>query len=266
MTNFIQLLGSIAISLAAMTAHASGIQNELEKMRVTCYIDGVSCPGGCDAHFVSDPAHNSTSGHLRNAYKPGTRSNPAACITGEPCTMCFSSDPNDCLTSIRRGSGPQEGRFDVTPAFLHKFCYEPGSLDIRKDVPSGLMSQCKETAADAGRLESRINCFSEPDHPKCKALMDQANEAKAEDIPKYQQCMREGEDRYNQGRPAAEQRTYDCAYRKLSTPHGSSGRKWKDLLPGACPKDTFVSPNGLDCCSADTVVSACSGDCGTFFK
>ncbi len=242
------------------------VENELQRMQTTCYMDGLSCPGGCDAHFVSDTSHNSSSGHLRNAYMAGTRDNPVACVNGDSCTMCFSSDPNDCLTSIRRGTGPQRGRFDVTPAFLHKFCFEPNSLVIRKDVPPGLLSECRDSATGAIALDSKINCIRDPNLPQCDALMKKSVANKENDTPAFLQCLREGEERYNVGRPLEEQRIYDCTYRKLSTAHGRSGRMWNDLLPGACPKDTYVSPNGLDCCSADTVVSACSGDCGVYFK
>ena len=230
-------------------------------MEVTCYDDGESCPGGCDAHTVFRSEHNSVTNKLRNAYRPGTRLNPQACKLGQDCEVCFTSNPDDCVITKYRGSGPPSGRFDVTPNFLHEFCFYQDTLDLRSDVSPGLLSECKRIASGARRLASKINCIETPDHPSCAALMDKAVADWERDRPEFEKCKRMGESEYNKTVPEERQRVYDCAYTKKVNSKG-----FRQLLPGACRKGTFVSPGGYDCCSADEVVSTCSGDCNGFFK
>lgn len=239
-------------------------RESMQRMQTTCYMDGSSCPGGCDSHVVfSQKKHNSSGDIRRNAYAAGTRFQPEPCRVGESCTICFSEDPEDCLTTVFRGSGPAVGRFDVTPNFLHQHCYQEATLDLREDIPLGLQSVCRYMATEAKRLESKVNCIANPQHPNCVEFMDKQIRLREEDLVKYQECLKVGESNFNKGRSLFEQRTYNCAYRKIVTSHG--GRLWKDLLPGACQAGTFVSPRGLDCCAADTLTSACSGDCQSFF-
>lgn len=243
------------------------VKNQIIPIRVTCYQDGVSCPGNCDSHAVFEPANNSSRGNLRNGYARGTRSEPQPCRNGQPCTTCFSKDPEDCVDTIYRGTGPGEGRIDVTPNFLHENCYKPGTLELQDRIPAGLVSECKRVGNSAVKFEQKINCIANPRHPACAAYMDAQIERKRKDQVLYDECRRVGQSKFNQGRPASEQRIYDCAYRSQITAHGPDNtRRWHDLLPAACGDNFFVSPNGLDCCSADSVTSACSGDCGVFFK
>jgi hypothetical protein len=238
----------------------------MQSMNVTCYMDGNSCPNGCDSHVVFKPDHNSSSSVRKNAYLAGTRFNPQACKDGQACTICFSSNAADCVTTIFRGSGPPVGRFDVTPGFLLRHCYSDDLLNLRSDMPAGIQSICKSVRKISTSYQTKINCIDNPTHPTCKSFMTEQEKKKNDDLSKYEECLRLGETKYNAGKSESEQRIYGCAYRKLSTKHGVNQTLWHDLMPGACPKDSFVSPNGLDCCSANEVVSACSGDCGVFFK
>ena len=240
-------------------------RESMQSMQTTCYMDGSSCPGGCDSHVVFSPSrHNSSHDTRRNAYAAGTRFQPEPCRLGKACTICFSEDPDDCLTTTFRGSGPAVGRFDVTPTFLHRHCFQEGTLDLREDVPLGLRSVCTYISHQAKRLEEKVNCIANPQHPNCEEFMRDQISRREKDLVKYQECLSVGEAQFNKGKSLFEQRTYNCAYRKISTDH--AGKLWKDLLPGACQAGTFVSPRGLDCCAADTLTSACSGDCQGFFR
>jgi hypothetical protein len=240
------------------------VANKQTQMTATCYADGASCPGGCDAHAVFKPTHNSSKNQLKNAYFPGTRNDPQSCKPGSDCTICFSPKDDDCVTTAYRGDGPPEGRFDVTPAFMHQFCYEHGSLDLQSDIPAGLRSLCTDVAQGSRQLASKINCIEEPAHPSCKALMDQVIAEKNADLPLYRECLKIGQSAFNKAHPN-EQRAYDCAYSQEQSTL-QSGTRYRKLLPGACGENSYVSTHGLDCCSADVVQDACSSDCGRFFK
>jgi hypothetical protein len=243
---------------------AQNVRDLQQAMEVTCYHDGESCPGGCDSHVVFKPAHNSRALERRNAYRPGTRLDPEPCRNGEECTFCFSPDPDDCVDTVFRGDGPPVGKVDVTPDFLHENCFYPGTLDPRRSIPEGLKGICSYVRASAAALEARVNCVADPGHPRCAEFMDSKIREKEADRKLYEECLRVGESAFNRDRPDSQKRVYACAYSYLTHPVG--GRAFRRLLPGACDGGAFVSPGGFDCCSADTVRSACSGDCNSYFK
>lgn len=241
--------------LAALTAaSAAGVP-----MEVSCYADGIVCPGDCDEHVTFHRSHNGV-----NAYVPGTRAQPVPCTKGAPCTICFSASQTDCVTATFRGAGPAPGTFAVTPAFAAATCFEPGSLVVRASVAPGLRPFCEGLASDASGLRERTSCIAHPNDPACAATMAAADRAKVEDRVAYDFCRREGERDYNAGRPLRAQRRNDCAYSRDQRRHGN--HVWRELLPASCPDGQYVSPSGLGCCSADVVQSACVADCDAYFK
>ena len=209
-------------------------------VRLTMYDDGLSCPGGCDAHVVFHGSMNGT----EFAHDPSTSSAPfAKCSEGKPCRICIESGDKQCLAVTYRGAGPTKTTFDLTPAFYEATCPEP-------DNPPALVSKCKELAAAAKSLDGRVNCIRTPDDAKCTAMIAAARAAQQADRVKYDECKSQGQAKYNAAHPAAERRSNDCAYE--ATPTGGpnkKGVKWRRLLPGACRTDTFVGRDGLDCCT-----------------
>lgn len=228
------------LALGLCAAWTASAPQRAVRMTLTIYDDGRSCPGGCDAHVVMDPANNGTP----NAYLP---TSPAGafrrCVVGQECKICFDADPQSCMTVMYRGNGPHRDRFDFTPAFYEQNCSRPG-------IPRALAAQCASLRAQARRLEGRLNCFQTPEHPRCAGVMAQARQRQAQDKPIYEACLSQTEARFNRGRPVAERRSNDCAYEQRGTGGPNSrGRRWRRLLPGACREGTFVGRDGLDCCS-----------------
>jgi hypothetical protein len=208
-------------------------------MRLTIYDDGRSCPGGCDAHVVFHPEVNGTA----NAHLPSSMGRPyERCRSGQPCRICFDAGPNSCIVVLYRGGGPHRDAFDFTPAFYEEWCSKP-------DLPARLDDQCGALAIEARRLEGRLNCIRHPEETRCRTVIDAARRAQAADQPSYDECRRVGEAAFNRDRPAAQQRSNDCAYEKVGTGRNSRGDTWRKLLPGACRDGTFVGRDGLDCCS-----------------
>ena len=227
-------------------------------MKPTIYDDGISCPGGCDAHVVLNPSDNGT----RYAYASGSpRGAPQPCKAGEACTICFDDSDASCMSATYRGAGPPSGTFDFTPAFYAANCG-------RAEVPAALKAQCGALDRAAAKLgyTTRINCFLSPDHAKCRAVMDRAKADQSRDVPKREACLGLGEAAYNAAQSDPdERRTNACNY-SLSLRGGRPGRQWHLLLPAACRPGTYVDRFGLDCCSGDVRFAASNHpECASFF-
>ena len=238
-------------------------------MTVTTYDDGRSCPAGCDAHVVFKKAHNGTP----NAFLPAPGADPLAnrgspargecrasrdAGTKDNCVICFGPENASCMITTYRGSGPKLGRFDVTPAFLKRWCTSAG-------IPETLKTKCDDHAKAVRNLAARVNCIANPDHPKCRATMAAAEAAKREDKPPYQACKEAGEASYNRSvSDPSLQRLHDCAYFKnRRDPYGG----WSLLAPAACAEGYYVGKAGLDCCSADPYQAAIDPiECGGFYR
>lgn len=231
---------------------------QVRTMIATIYDDGKSCPGGCDAHVVFNPAHNGT----RNAFDPSsTRAAPRPCTNGNPCQICFSSNAASCMTATYRGGGPAPGRFDFTPAFYEENCPKPG-------LPAAFAAKCREAAPAIRRLRTQINCVKTPEHEKCRPMMEAAARRKAADDALYAECKSMGQAAFNRkhsGRPEL-QRSNDCAYEMLRSGRNSKGERWRKLLDGACEAGTYAGRDGLDCCSGNLYAAALLGrECRGFF-
>ena len=171
-------------------------------MKMTMYDDGRSCPSDCDAHVVLPKANNGT----LNAYLPtSTPGTYAKCRKNEECRICFDENPQNCMSVMYRGTGPHQNTFDFSPAFYEQQCAKP-------DIPQPLATQCTALHLQAKRLEGRLNCVQNPGHEKCQALMQQAQQQQAQDLPLYQACRKEGEDRFNRRQSPEKQRSEECAY------------------------------------------------------
>lgn len=246
-------LVTIGFALVALPAAAQGTA-----MIATIYDDGVSCPGGCDAHVVFAARHNGTV----NAFAPGSSATaPARCTVGQPCTICFGSDGTGCLTVRYRGGGPPAGRFDFTPAFFDEQCGRPM-------LPAAVADKCRGAAPEAARLKTRVNCVAMPAHPKCAAVMTAAMTRKAADDPLYAECITLGEPVFNRKYAAmpAMQRSLNCAYERRGTGRNSRGDTWRRLLDGACRPGTYAGRDGLDCCTGSVMAAAMLGrECRHFF-
>ena len=245
-----QLLAAFAFlaSLMISPVPGSAIAAPQKTMKLTIYNDGLSCPGGCDAHVVLNPADNGT----RYAFSPdSSRGTPKKCVKGQACRICFGQADSSCMTTLYRGGGPPAGTFDFTPAFYAAECAKPSD-------PEALRRQCAalDQAVRQRGYDTRINCFSQPDHPKCGDILQKARAAQAADTPKRAQCLAIGEAAYNKKQSdPKERRALDCNYSQLSL-GGSGTRTWRRLLPGACPAGAFVGQDGLDCCTADVRYAA----------
>lgn len=228
-------------------------------MIATIYDDGKSCPNNCDAHVVFNPRHNGTS----NAFDPSSSPNaPAKCTAGMPCKICFSADPSSCMLATYRGAGPAVGRFDFTPDFFEENC-------PKTNLPVTFARQCRSGQPTMDRLRTRINCVKNPEHEKCRALMQTVVRRKAADDTLYDECKSMGEAAFNRkhrNQPRM-QRTNACAYEMLRTGGPNSrGERWRRLLDGACRPGTYVGRNGLDCCSGSLYAAAFLGsECMQFF-
>ena len=251
---FIFLL--VGLTLTAATGLTAPPQPPAANMVPTVYDDGRSCPNGCDAHVVFHRNHNGT----RNAFDPSSpRAAPRRCVVGEPCRICFSESESSCMTATYRGGGPPLRRFDFTPAFYEENCPTPG-------LPGPLAAQCRAAERALPALRDRVNCVATPGHEKCRVLMGAAARRKAADDLMYEACLRDGEARFNRGKPRHLQRSLECAYERFGTGRNSSGVTWRRLLDGACRPDTYAGRDGLDCCTGSLYEAALLGrECSLFF-
>jgi hypothetical protein len=254
------LLGVAVAALWFVSAsYTSAIQ--VTEMKPTVYDDGKSCPGDCDAHVVFSPVHNGT----RNAYDPASsRNEPRKCAPGQKCMVCFSAPDSSCVAVTYRGAGPPQGKFDFTPAFFEENCG-------RTDLPAPLAQICRAANPAVEKLKTRsLNCFQNPEHPKCEELMERVIRRKAADDVLYDECQRLGEAAFNRKhrRNPAMQRINDCKYEKLRRGlNPRTGVRWHLLLDGACRPGTYAGRSGLDCCSGNLYQTALLGsECNLFFK
>jgi len=224
--------------------------------QLTIYDDGLSCPGGCDAHVVFHKRMNGTV----NAHAPPPAEKTAVCTNGALCEICFDEAGKECLVVTYRGGGPPFGRFDFTPAFYQQQCAE-------SDRPSGLKKACADMKATSKAWAGRANCIGSPTEPKCESVMESALDARKQDDPQYARCKELGENAFNRTVGESAQRSDSCAYEKLGTGKNSRGDTWRKLLPGACRANTFVGRDGLDCCSGDPMTDRAFGsaECAAFY-
>ena len=229
-------------------------------MRLTIYDDGLSCPGGCDAHFVANPADNGT----RFVSDPSSpRTSPRACVSGRPCRVCFADAAASCMTALYRGGGPTRGTIDATPAFYAANCGRPG-------IPAALTAQCAslDRAVARSGYDRKVNCLAGAADPRCAPVLATAAAAAAADAPRLASCQRLGEARYNAGQSNPRlRRSNACLYSQMSLGGPNSrGTRWRILLPAACRPGSYVGRDGLDCCSADLRFAASiHPECSGFF-
>lgn len=254
--------GMAAAQTGLLSTGAAGSVQSAQDMKITSYDDGRSCPANCDSHVVFQSSHNGTA----NAFRPGPGADPFAirgrpelqeCIWGKACVICFSAANDSCLITTYRGSGPPRGRFDVTPAFLKKWC-------SKASLPATLSAKCISHMKAADRLAAKTNCIANPTDAKCRDIMAVAVTRKQDDAPRYSECKRMGETAYNQSlSDPSLRRTHDCAY-FLNRKHAGG---WFLLAPGACRDGYYVGRDSLDCCSADPVQAAIDPvECGPFYR
>lgn len=226
-------------------------------MMPTVYDDGKACPHDCDAHVVFDASHNGT----RNAYDPASvRSDPRKCTIGQKCVICFSEADSSCIQATYRGSGPPKNRFDLTPAFFEENCGRSG-------LPAPIAAICREAIPQVETLRTRLNCFQNPTHPRCKDLMERVAGRKAADEVLYAKCKSLTEPVFNRKYKdrVAMQRFDDCQYELLRR-GGTPRKRWHLLLDGACRPGTYVGKDGLDCCSGNLYQTALlDSECKLFF-
>jgi hypothetical protein len=246
------------LALVAVPAAGAAQADEAATLTMTTYDDGVSCPGGCDAHVVFAKKYNGT----RNAFLPAAGVDPLAnrgeaarfpCVDGQACVVCFAEAGDSCIVTTYRGEGPPHGRVDATPAFMKEWCDKPA-------LPVAVSTECARLKANAASLAARINCFAEPAHDKCKSKMETAAAAKSADAPEFQKCVAMGGPRnYNVQQPDASLHRSvraGCPYYQNQRQTNSAGASWQKLSPGACREGFLVGPNGTDCCSADPMQAA----------
>lgn len=252
----------LALLLAALSfSDATGYTalRQARNMIATIYDDGNSCPGGCDAHVVFAPRHNGTA----NAFDPSSeRGAPRRCAVGRECKICFSADASSCMLATYRGAGPAVGRFDFTPAFYEENCPKPG-------LPVVFARQCRSAQPAIDRLQNQINCVANPEHEKCRPLMESVAARKAADDVLYAECKRLGEAAFNRNHRTEprKQRSNDCSYEMVRTGGPNSrGERWRRLLDGACRPGTYAGRDGLDCCTGSLYAAAFLGsECRQFF-
>jgi len=219
-------------------------QGMAETLRLTVYDDGLSCPGGCDAHVVFHPSLNGT----EYAHDPASQETPySKCQDGAACEICCASGHQQCLTVLYRGAGPTAKTFDLAPAFYEQAC--PAT-----SKPPALNAKCDEIAKAAASLSGRINCIREPAHQLCKVMIDLEAQRRETDQPQYDQCKKLGEAKFNATQIDSRRRSNNCAYEAKGTGGpNSKGTTWRKLLPGACRPGTFVGRDGLDCCNGNPI-------------
>ena len=240
------------------TAEAAPPPAAAVDMKPTGYDDGAACPGDCDAHVVFHDVHNGT----RNAFAPESERNaPAPCRHGEPCRICFGEDPASCTTAVYRGNGPGPGRLDFTPAFFAQRCDDA-------ELPPPLVEHCAFLQRKTAILRARRNCFAEPEHAQCHALMQGVAARKAADELRWAECRALGLDAYNAryAEQPERQRAVACHYEQHPTAVGADGSRWRRLLDGGCGAGRYVGRDGLDCCSSDPGSAAVfHPECDAFF-
>lgn len=247
----------IAVLFLTVISTVSAFGHEID---ITIYDDGHSCPGGCDAHVVM---HNSVNGTIHAYSVASSRTAPAKCVNGRECTICFSHEPDSCLVTTYRGSGPPKTKFDFTPAFFRDYCG-------RTNIPNQLRTYCSQMERNVKRLgyDARVNCFKNSTDTACKTIMSNALDAQSRDGMEREKCLRLGETAYNASQPDKNMhRTFNCDYSRLSLGGpNSSGVRWKKLLPGACRPGTHVGRDGFDCCTADEKFAAnIHPECSAFY-
>ena len=225
--------------------------------KLTIYDDGRSCPENCDSHVV---VHRSLNGTKYVRSPDSDQNNPIACKLNTACEICFDDNGKECLITMYRGSGPGKKTFDLTPAFYQEWC-------VKEDIPTALKAKCAALKQVERKFDGRVNCIKEPGHSLCTNLINAAVSARSIDVPKYQQCLDNGQDAYNHDKPPAEKRQHNCAYEFESNGGPNSrGLRWKKLLPGVCREGTFVGRDGLDCCSGVQLADAAFGlECISFY-
>ncbi len=248
----------VRILVAVLVLFAVANAADARDMMLTIYDDGMSCPGNCDAHVVFRGEENGT----RYAHSPESkRDAPGKCVENHDCVVCFGESDDSCMTVMYRGSGPERGRFDFTPAFYQANCK-------RDDIPAALKNECasQDRAIVKYGYDKRRNCFLTPTDAKCVAVLASSKAAQDADNPKRQQCLQMGEKAFNAAQTSAkEKRANDCNYSDAPL-GGSPGHRWRILLPGACRPNTYVDPHGLDCCSQDIRFAAANQlECAVFF-
>jgi hypothetical protein len=232
-----------------------------EDMRPTIYDDGLACPGNCDAHVVFSVQYNGTA----HAFKPplANRARPEKCVVGQQCMICFDKDDANCMTALYRGSGPDKGRFDFTPAFFREAC-------VRPSLPRQLAAKCRAVEAAMLKLgyDRRINCFVAPDDAACVSIVRESERLRSEDRTERDACLREGLSRYNARQTdPSKQRSDACNYERFGTGGpNSKGERWSRLMAGTCRDGSYVGRDGLDCCSNDPFAAAAMHpECSMFF-
>ena len=244
-------LATVLINLLALAPAKA------ETIRLTIYDDGLSCPGGCDAHVVFHPTLNGT----EFAHDPATLGSPfAKCRTGQKCRICLESGGKQCLEVMYRGGGPALKTFDFTPSFYQ------GACATTPQQPA-LANKCSELKKAAAILNGRKNCIADPEHALCKDMMQTAVALRSADRIEFERCRALGESNYNKNRPITQQRSLVCAYENHGTGGpNSKGTTWRKLLPGACRDGTYVGRDGLDCCTGNTLADGPLGrECNSFY-
>jgi hypothetical protein len=248
----------LAVVVLGAVVFTHGTATQSPTFIPTVYDDGLSCPGGCDAHVVFATKHNGTA----NAFDASSsRSSPTRCTPGGRCTVCFDAGTSSCVTTTCRGAGPPEGRFDFTPAFFAEHCSSAG-------LPDPLARICRGAQTRRAELEKLVNCIQSPADERCRAMMDAAAARKKADDELFAACKKMGEAAFNKKHAAepARQRSHDCAYEQIGTGRNSKGVTWKRLLDGACRPGSFAGRDGLDCCTGDVFQAALLGrECRAFF-
>lgn len=226
------------------------------KPKVTIYDDGKSCPFDCDPHVVMEQKLNGT----KYAFDPeSSPKKPKKCVLNGDCKICFDEKSTQCLITKYRGSGPPKNTFDLTAEFYEVWC-------SREHAPETIKTKCSLFKAKADAYKDHTNCIAQPDQTDCRDIMKSANNKKAEDMPNYKQCKKLGQEAYNIGKPDSKKRAHGCNYSYLSLGTNSSGKKWKLLMPAACPEGKFVGQHGLDCCSGYPLTDiAFGGECKKFY-
>jgi hypothetical protein len=252
------LMGAVAVVTLCCLEPQGSVTAQSPMMVATVYDDGRSCPNDCDAHVVFNAKHNGTATAFATT---STRTKPAKCLVGRPCTICFAAEDASCMTAIYRGGGPAPGRFDFTPAFFEQTCPMP-------QLPKQFVAICRGAEPRVAQLSKLVNCIARPDHEKCKTVMIPAAGRKAADDVLYLECKKVGEPSFNKKHDAnpAKQRSNDCAYERVPTAKNSTGQTWRRLLDGACRPGTYAGRDGLDCCSGSVMAAALLGpECRQFF-
>lgn len=227
-----------------------------QKMELTVYNDGKSCPKGCDAHVVFAKEHDGTA----NAFLPTHPVPPyKECIPGQLCRICFETEARHCMDVMYRGRGPHPNKFDVTPKFIEKYCPVGGN-------PPELNAYCQRLTRLAKNYLSNINCITHPQHEKCSAVIAEANKNQRDDLPAFEQCIKMGEKKFNKLVNAEQQRTKNCVYALNIRRKNTLGKTWQILLPGACYAGTYVGRDGLDCCTGNPLTDSLYGiECNKFY-